>query len=159
DLGTLLGGAFSRANGINNSGQVVGIAATAGGQNHAFLYSGGAMQDLGTLGGTNSQAQGINNSGKVVGYGTTAGGQNHAFLYSGGGSIQDLNSLIDPLSGWTLDVAQGVNDAGQIVGYGEINGQTHAFLLTPVPEPTTLGLGALGGFALLTMKRRRKIAQ
>ena len=57
DLGTLPGGTQSCAYGINNSGQVVGSAETSGGADHAFLYSGGSMQDLGTLGGTNSARQ------------------------------------------------------------------------------------------------------
>ena len=43
-LGTL-GGTSSYASGINASGQVAGSANTAGGAGHAFLYSGGAMQD------------------------------------------------------------------------------------------------------------------
>ncbi len=47
DLGTL-GGSYSYAYGINDSGQVVGGAATASGAQHAFLYSGGSMTDLGT---------------------------------------------------------------------------------------------------------------
>jgi len=43
DLGTL-GGNGSEAFAINNSGQVVG------GSQHAFLYDGSTMRDLGTLG-------------------------------------------------------------------------------------------------------------
>src|SRR5262249_15237934 len=48
DLGTL-GGATSWANAINNSGQVVGNAQTAGGSYHPFLYSSGVLTDLGIL--------------------------------------------------------------------------------------------------------------
>ena len=51
DLSTL-GGTTSAAFGINNSGQVVGYAKTAGNAaDHAFLYSGGGVTDLGTFGG------------------------------------------------------------------------------------------------------------
>src|SRR5215217_9622395 len=59
DLG-LLGGTYrsyysnSQANGINNSGQVVGWSADDIGHQHAFLYKDGVMKDLGTLGGSNS---------------------------------------------------------------------------------------------------------
>jgi probable HAF family extracellular repeat protein len=68
DLGTL-GGAHSFGWGINDSGQVVGSSATATGEMHAFLWTDGVMQDLGTfLGGYYSSALGINNSGQVVGY-------------------------------------------------------------------------------------------
>ena len=47
----------------------------------------------------------------------------------------DLNTLIDPLSGWELLDASDINDAGQITGQGLIGGQYHAYLLTPVPIP------------------------
>ena len=44
----------------------------------------------------------------------------------------DLNSLIAPSSGWTLNSATAINDKGQIVGYGnDPANQSHAFLLTP----------------------------
>jgi probable HAF family extracellular repeat protein len=159
DLGTL-GGTYSWANGINNNGQVVGMA-NVDKQNiitHAFLYSAnGPMQDLGTLGGSYSEANGINNKGQVVGYSIANDGSYHAFLYRGSGGIQDLNSLIDTLSGWKLQQARGINDLGQIVGYGTCpSGQVHGFLLTPVPEPSTIALlltASLGG--LLCWRRRR----
>ena len=105
DLGTL-GGTYSVATGINNSGQIVGYADTASGQTHAFLYSGGTMTDLGTLpGGTYSFATGINNNGQIVGYSTTASGQTHAFLYSGG-QMTDLGTLPGGTNSW----ATGIND-------------------------------------------------
>ena len=83
----------------------------------------------------------------------------HAFLYSNG-SMTDLNSLIDPASGWTLHYAFAINDSGQIVGTGNNSlRQAHAFLLTPTPEPSTLALLAAGAGSLLLMAwRRRKLS-
>jgi probable HAF family extracellular repeat protein len=158
DLGTLCfdpmycyGQGQSGADAINDTGQVVGFAtngeeAPDGGTGwypevqHAFLYSGGSMIDLGTLvngGGVGfSEGTAINNKGWVVGFSTFPGGlslyQYHAFLYDGQ-AMRDLNDLIPANSGWTLQSATGINDSGQIVGYG-INpfGQTHAFLLTSI---------------------------
>jgi probable HAF family extracellular repeat protein len=153
-LGTLPGDSTrltSTASAINNAGQVVGWSERAGGAGHAFLYSGGQMQDLGTLGSDFSDASAINNAGQVVGDSEIASGAEHAFLYSGDTMI-DLNTLIDPSSGWTLQYAYGINDLGQIVGDGVINGQGHSFLMTPVPEPVTLLLLAFGGLLL----RKRK---
>jgi probable HAF family extracellular repeat protein len=93
-----------------------------------------------------------NASGQVVGEAQTTGdAAEHAFLYDGV-TMTDLNSLIDPISGWTLTESSAINDGGQIVGNGTIGGQTHAFLLTPVPEPTSLTLLTAGGLLLL---RRR----
>lgn len=69
----------------------------------------------------------------------------------------DLNSLIDPNSGWILQDATAINDNGQIAGFGLFNGQTRAFLLNAAPEPSApcilaIGLGALG---LLVARKRR----
>ena len=53
---------------INASGRVAGTALALDGNYHAFLWSHGQMQDLGTLPGANSsQGNAINNAGQVVG--------------------------------------------------------------------------------------------
>lgn len=54
-----------------------------------------------------------------------------AFLVEDG-VYHDLNSLIDVDSGWVLQDANAINDHGQIVGRGRIDGETHAYLLTPI---------------------------
>jgi probable HAF family extracellular repeat protein len=136
DLGTLPGFSESVGNGINNDGQVTG---TSG--DHAFLYSNGQMTDLGP-----GVGNGINNAGQVVG---TSGG--HAFLYSNG-HMTDLNSLIEPGLGITITDARGINDKGQIVANG---GNADAYLLTPVPEPSTLVLLGAPLLGALIWSRRR----
>src|SRR5262249_30189088 len=138
DIGTL-GGVTTAGTAINDSDQVVGWSFTATGT-HAFFYN-GTMHDIGTLGGPNSFAQDINNNGVIVGDSNatpTDSADYTAFIYTASNGIVDLNALIDPLSGWLLSTAASINDAGQITGTGVINGQSHAFLMNPVPEPSGL---------------------
>ena len=45
--------------------------------------------------------------------------------------MSDLNDLLAFGSGWELEAARAINEPGQIVGLGTINGETHAFILTP----------------------------
>ena len=87
DLGTLGGNSTPR--GLNDFGQVVGDSYISADVQHAFLFSGGNMIDLGTLGGNGSQAFGINNRGQVVVSSDTAGGQMNAFFFSDG-AMTDL---------------------------------------------------------------------
>ena len=154
DLGTL-GGTSSIGRGINASGQVTGGASTTNNFiQHAFLYD-GTMHDLGTLGGADSDGYGINASGQITGYSETTGNAaSDAFLYENS-QMFDLNSLIPPSSGWVLEQGNGINDLGQITGYGTVGGQTHAFLLTPVPEPSTFLLASLAFPAVFFFLRRR----
>ena len=156
DLGNLGGRFGSLANGINELGQVVGTASTSNGHPHAFFYSNGTMQDLGTLGGNNSVAYGVNASGQVIGDSLYPGGglNNHSFLYSNG-IMSDLNNLLDSSGAdWSLIHANGIDDSGSIVGWGLApNGQTHAFLLTSVPEPMTALLVML---SMMQISKRRR---
>lgn len=123
------------ARSINDLDQVVGGSYTLNGGLHAFLWNqSGATTDLGTLKGkkyTDSGANDINNAGQVVGYSEIANDIYRAFLYQGG-TMQNLNSLLPANSSWTLESANAINDFGQIVGTGALDGQTHAFLATPV---------------------------
>jgi probable HAF family extracellular repeat protein len=88
DLGTLGGWQGSEPNAINESGQVVGRAATTAKNTigwliwHAFLWQNGKMTDLGTLGGANSEAVAINERGQIVGWAQATNGMRHAVLWT-----------------------------------------------------------------------------
>ena len=73
DIGIPSGFNSSYAEGINNKGQVIGVASSNLGSERAFLYSGiGQVQDLGTLGGSNgSSPSGINDVGQITGFSST----------------------------------------------------------------------------------------
>jgi probable HAF family extracellular repeat protein len=113
DLGTL-GGASSRAFDVNNRGQIVGEAETAGGLLRAVLWEDGVAIDLGTLGGVRSYARGVNDRGDIVGAAETPSGETRAVLWSQG-SIIDLGH---PAEGVWSD-AQRLNNRHTIVGSWE----------------------------------------
>lgn len=111
---------------INNKGQIV-----AGyGFQHVVLWQNGASHELPLLpGSSQTEANSINANGFIVGRaGMTRGSL--AMLWHDG-RVYDLNMLIPHKSTWVLEDATGINDKGQIVGSGTLNGQPHAFLLTP----------------------------
>ena len=129
---TLPGGLSSDAVGINDLGEIVGGSDSGNINNpHAVLWKAGVPQDLGVLpGGSWSGAAAINAFGTVVGNGNCFASGSHAFVWTANDGIQDLNALI-PTSGWILQQALAINVAGQVVGVGTIQGNQHAFLLTP----------------------------
>jgi probable HAF family extracellular repeat protein len=137
DLGTL-GGTGGFPTWVNEAGEVVGTASTANQGSHAFLWRHGVMTDLGTVGtDVDSQAFSINSQGQVVGgsgfFGP--GGDLHGFLWEHGGPIADLNALLLPSSGLTVNSAPFINDRGEIAGTGIVsNGDQHAVLLIPCDE-------------------------
>ncbi len=112
DLGTLPGGDWSAAYGVNDSGTAVGYGDLASGLFRAMVWNpDGSVTQLGTLGGANSYATAVNDSGEVVGHAATASGYDNAFLETGG-VMQDLGTLDGGCS-----YAYGINDSGAIVGY------------------------------------------
>src|ERR1017187_8825559 len=127
------------ARSINDWGQV--IYATLEGNNpyQASLWQNGHSLRLGSF-----YPEHINACGQTVGSAAydaappTASSSGQAVIWSDG-KLYDLNTLISPGSGWTLNTAHGINDWGQIVGEGTVTGNAtpirsrpHAFLLTPV---------------------------
>ena len=140
-LSTFTAGTFGNA--INNADQVAGYAMQTNGVYHAFLFSNGAMKDLGTPAGfADSEAFAINNSGQVVGNAFNQSGKSitHAFLFSNG-KMTDLGTL----AGFTNSGANAINDSGQVVGDSEnaANGQVDATLFS---GGKVANLGTSSGF-------------
>jgi probable HAF family extracellular repeat protein len=134
---------------INDADQVVGWSGnTWDVDGHAFHWSNGVMTDLGTLGGSASRANAINLAGLATGGSHTSANQWHGFLYAEG-ALHDLNDLLVPGADCEVTEGMGINATGQIVANGIVDGQVHAVLLTPIPEPHSLALMLLGASAAL----------
>jgi probable HAF family extracellular repeat protein len=137
DLGTL-GGANSRAYGINEQGWVVGEAETQAGELHAFLWTPtNGMTDLGTLGGAISRAYGLNDRGQVVGEAELEDGRVHPFLWTAAAGLTNL-----PLpEGFREGYAYAHNNFGVAAGAGDVGEGTRALTWSvdgpQVPGPLT----------------------
>lgn len=124
-----LGGSYTAASAINNSGQVAGLSYLSGatGAYRAFIHDTNGIVAIGTFGGSASAANDLNNKGQVVGYARTANdAETHPFLYdSQTGTMTDLGTL-----GSWLNNAYGLNDLGQVVGvaYMGASGGVHGTL-------------------------------
>lgn len=145
--------------GINNAGVMVGIAEDLPfGGYYAALWDGHSAMALPTLAaGRPSYAHSINESGQIVGYTDDLFGF-RATLWQDG-AVFDLNEFLDADSkqaGWTLRTAADINDGGSIVGtaFNDQTFEVHAFLITPVPEPTTGVLMVLGLIAIASCNPR-----
>src|SRR5436190_3210282 len=137
DLGTL-GGNSSEAYAINQNGQITGYAQNS--QNdHAFVYSGGIMTDIGTLLGTalpNSYGYSINDSGHIAGTAYNSKfSSSHTFFYNGITAV-DIGSLGQGANG------SAINNNDQITGYSTTGGVDHAFRYA---DGVLTDLGTLGG--------------
>jgi len=114
DLGTLPGGDYSQASGINDVGQIAGVANGKGISPHAVLWGRkGLIQDLGALSGGYSQAFAINIQGEVAGDSATQDGRWHAIYWNKSTGLRALPYL-GPKD--TSASANGINNLGQIVG-------------------------------------------
>jgi probable HAF family extracellular repeat protein len=144
DLGTLGGSTFSVANGINDTGEIVGVSDIANGASHAFLDRRNRMVDLGDLANDpklNSQADGVNDRGQIVGWSEVRLTADHsvaqrAFVYSSG-KMLNLTFQIETRSPLFLKVrlteATAINCKGWITadGFDAATLHDHAYLLIP----------------------------
>ena len=129
-LPNLPGSTLTTAEGINNSGVIVGMAVLENGQQTAVVWTptpggGYTITDLGRLPGARprsqyspllSRANEINERGQIVGISTTATGEYHAVLWTptagGGYTIADLGTL----PGDSYSEAFAINNQGQVSG-------------------------------------------
>ncbi len=174
---------FAGAIKINSAGTAVGYAEKYDDSHndlgfravlwHASDTAANELANLGTDldGHTFSSASAINNAGFTVGEaeafdedGNDLGSR--AVYWNPDGTVVDLNTLIDPASGWLLTNATAISDTGWIAGIGNYDpdgsGGQDAYqrlfvtqvLATAVPEPCTFLLAATGLISALALRRR-----
>lgn len=133
------------AAGINNQGQVVGSFLTGefiddgwgnlGPVYHAFVWTDGSLQDLGTIGGWTSFGVWINDQGVVVGSSDNAENDDRLPCIAWDGQMRSLWSLISNPSGWRLTLeARYVAADGRIWGLATrlgIPGKYYIYEMTP----------------------------
>jgi len=157
NLGTLPGGHYSYAHGVNADGSVVvgGSAVNDSSEfnDHAFRWTrAGGMQDLGTLPGSTlpfggfSYANGVSGDGSVV-IGEAAGPTDiityRGFHWSAAGGMQDLGALPDATESFAYGVS---GDGSVVVGWSHpLADIPHAFRWTAGGGMQDLGALPEGG--------------
>ncbi len=136
--------------GIADNGMIVGDYFGIGASPNGFLLSGGVYTSLAFPGATHTVARGVNTNAVVVGYYDDAAGR-HGFIYSNG-----VYTGVDYPGATTETQILGINNLGQFVGdYVNSNG-TFGFLASQTPEPSSLGLVAMGAALLVAAAVRSR---
>ncbi len=121
----------TRAGGISNDGNwVSGSVLSGSGSLIQFARWSTATGWQWFSGVNNSGMVSINRNGDCVGSGSGLTG----YLYMDSLGLRDVNTFINPASGWVVNTVGDINDAGQICGSGQntITFEAGAILLTPV---------------------------
>ena len=114
---------YTRANGINARGDIVGLYFDTDNIGHGYLLHKGVFSTIDFPGATLTAPFSLNARGDIVGRITDADGKDHGFLLSDGKYIQ-----ID-YPGTSITWAQGINNAADIVGsHDDQAGNEHGFL-------------------------------
>ncbi|MCH8259924.1 MAG: hypothetical protein IIC46_06930, partial [Planctomycetes bacterium] len=144
-LGTLPGGNWSEAHGINARGQITGFwGNNLIGPWQAFIWDNGEMIDIGpSLGEADSRALGINDNGAITGWWRRKdGGERIAFVWEDG-KVNSLGPIPDGFSseGWSLNCHLDVVGRGRFFdpelnaivwrAFAFVDGE--AFRLDPLP--------------------------
>jgi PEP-CTERM motif len=140
--------------GISSSGEIVGTYFTGNGGYSAFTDVNGTFTTLSEPNAVQSQGGtfifGIAGSELVGGY-FDANDRSHGFTYNG-----STWTTLDYPGTFGGTYATGVDVQGEVVGDYEIpSGFQNAFILEPVPEPSTLALAGLGAVALCLRRWQR----
>ncbi len=154
----------AQAMAVNEAGTVIGHAQFADGSEKAARWDGDSLSWLAQLSPqTTSRALGINDAGLIVGQSKIwldlAQGTflSRATLWEGT-LAHDLSDWVDNGEGWTLSAAMGINASGQIVGVGLYQGKRAGFILSPVPEPSSLWMLGIG-IAFVGMAGRHRASR
>jgi len=151
-LPDLQGGNFGAVQAINDNGLMVGMSypRQANGRAAYWLAGGQAPCALPVPDGTTgSMVMDVNNLGQMVGYYDQSG--RRACMWDSDGTFHDLADLVlDETVRDLLTMGCQINDCGQIAAQSGSLG----YLLTPIPEPATLSLLALGLSAFVLRRRR-----
>jgi hypothetical protein len=131
--------------GIDPLGRVLGMGSpTPGVYSHAFRWDDGQTTDLSPSGPCcGVYAKSGNSAGDAVGSAPIGTGpDNYRAVLFHQGTMTSLESHVQgtlEAAGWKyLTDGAAINESGEIAGYGLLNnGETHAFLLKPVPPDTT----------------------
>lgn len=175
DLGPRTSGYYySEPYATNNAGMAVGVFHNLDDGVAVRWDASGVATELGHLGDPPSVTPlDINNVGVAVGTALASVGAAtlpRAVYWGADAAAVDLNTLIDPASGWTLTAARSISDDGWIGGEGKFDpdgpgGQApydRMYLIhvpATVPEPGGLALLALAGPAFLRRRRRQQVDQ
>jgi hypothetical protein len=145
--------------GVSDSGVVTGFYVDNAGNTHGFIDNGGifaSFDDPNANG--NTMFFGLNNLGMIVGSYADINGLTNGLVYNmitnTWQTVDDPNASATPAFNVTGTTINGINDKDQLVGFYSDGTNVDGMLATPVPEPASLYLIALGAASIVVGRRK-----